>query len=247
MISLCKDKECITDALAKVNGSVFIRENIRLYLEAYGTDYEFSQLYLQYNDCDITAVTSIVLRYNNLVYVLSDESADINELFAFVCGFADADVFADEILKSSFSDYDICYTFSKNGETVTALPDIKIVESAKIVSDLVTKDYDEQLKLDFFLNTAHQIRHGILKVYGYYLENQLAAVVSASDVCNDLVVITFVYTDSHFRGNGLASHLLSNVCCDAAKKYILLCEEHNVKFYEKCGFNQLERCVKFKL
>ena len=248
MISLCKEKDSIYRALESINGSVYIRESIRLYLEAYGADYDFSQFYLQYAVDKCSAVTAVVVRYNNQIYALADDNADTEELSAFLCGIEEADLIADEILSSYFCNSKPCFCFCKNGEVPANMStNIKITDSAKSIAELVTKTYNEQEKLDFFLNTSHQIRHNLIKAFGYYSEDKLASVVSATNIQNDLSVITFVFTDDHFRGNGIASQLLSAVCSDVSKKYVLLCEEHNVKFYEKCGFDCISHCIKIRL
>lgn len=247
MISLCKDKHLINSALSSIQGSVFIADNIRLYLDSYGTEYEFIQFYLQYSDED-SNITAAVMRYNNQVYAIVDNTANLDELAAFISGLEDCSVFADEVLKLYFNDYKTCYTFCREGAEPNDIPEnINIEESAKCVVDLVAQDYDEESRLDFFLNTAHQMRHNLISVYGYYAENKLASVVSVSKSYDGVREITFVYTDEYFRGNGIAAKLLSAACCDVNDKYILLCEEHNVKFYEKCGFSQLSSCIEFHL
>ena len=77
MITLSNDKVKITKALEAVQGSVYIKETVRLYLEAYGTDYDFSQFYIQYSDAENSESTAVIYRYNTQVYALTDPSQQL--------------------------------------------------------------------------------------------------------------------------------------------------------------------------
>ena len=247
MISLCNSEESVNLALNEVKGTSFIRENIRLYLNSYSTQYEFAQYYLQYSN-ETNEPVAVVLRYNNQIYVLVDERSDIGELSAFLQGFSGCDVVADNLIGDHFENIKECFVYEINGKKCADMSDnIKVVTSPKEISTLVTKDFDEKSKMDFFLNTAHQLRHNCISVFGCYAGEKLAAVVSASLAFNEYSVITFVYTDEYFRGNGYAQDLLKAVCTDDSLRYVLLCEEHNNKFYEKCGFKQISVCSSFDL
>lgn len=242
MIFLSNDKIAIRNALNTIDGSAFIREIIRLYLEAYGVDYDFAQFFLQVSDSE-EGVTAVVFRYNMFVYALTGKEFDFNEIMPFLGGFSGCSVIADRIFEDSFDNSKVCYIFSKYGNKKTLPENIRLVNDAKSISSLVAKDYDEEARMDFYLNTSHQLRHSLLRVAGYFCEDKMVSTASTSDLSGKYSVITFVYTDEYFRGNGASSKVLSFLCEDESKEYLLMCEEHNIGFYEKCGFDQVSTCL----
>lgn len=246
MISLCNDKIVLLNSLDCFKDSAFIRENIRLYLLSYGTKYDFCQFFLQYCDED-NSVTSVVMRYNSQVYALLGDKC-IDESVSFISGFTDCEIIVDNSLFNEYFKAETCYVMQKRGiKSKNDCDKIKLAESASSVAKLVTKDYEKEKADDFFLNTAHQMRHGFLSVAGFYEDDKLVSVVSFSDSSMEFSLVPFVFTDNYFRGKGIASKLLSFVCQDSEKNYVLLCQKHNVEFYKKCGFEQKELCYRFIL
>lgn len=242
MISICNDKELIYKSLCLFQDSVYISETIRLYLDSYGTDFDFCQYYLQFSD-DNKEIKSVVMRYNSQVYVLS-QALDNQEMLSFVKGFHDCVIISD----NCYPCFDTCYVMQKRGTTSSIInSEVKFIDSPKQITNLVAHGFDKEKAEDFFLNTAHQLRHNLISVSGIYKEGTLVSVVSFTENSLKYSVITFVYTDEYFRGNGLSRKILSSVCHDENKTYILLCEKHNVEFYKKCGFEQNGFCYKIRL
>ena len=243
MICLCNDINVPLNYFFCTNHSLFIKETIKLYLRSYGVKFDFCQLFIQYSEDK--RVISVILRYNNLVFVVSDIYDD--ELCTFLQGFSECEITAGTDLSARFNGK-ICYVMQKPGEPYVSVCDkIKNINSAKEISSLVTKGYSCEKAEDFFLNTAHQLRHNLISVNGLYAENSLSCVVSLSNTQDEYSLITFVYTEEYFRGKGFAKEILSYSCIDPGKIYLLLCEEHNLKFYLKCGFLQAETCFIFEL
>lgn len=245
MIYLCCDNANVHTVIDKKFGCDCIRNIIDLYFRSYGTAFDFAQFYIQKsteNNCE----TAIILRYNQTVYLASDSNCDIEELSDFLSGFNDIDLISDVPLALSRSG-SICAVMSKNGVADSVQnSDVVLYNELKAVSDLVCEGMSEQKKTDFYLNTSHQVRHSLLLVYAYLKDSAPVSVASVF-LSDSSAVIPFVYTGEYFRGNGYSREVLSALCSNSQIAYQLLCEEHNIKFYEKCGFVQVESWMKYSL
>lgn len=247
MISLCTEYAEILSALNKQIGAEYICEYIRLFLESYGVDYNFQEFYLQFDE-DFKKITSVILRYNNQIFVSVTQEADLLELCAFLSGFAQCTVIADKYLGAYFPECDTCYIMSKNGSDADKITDdIRNSDNHKEIATLVTASMTQDKKADYLLNLSHQLRHKKVCAYVCYVDHKPVSAVVMSTLAQNSQIITTVYTHEYFRGNGYAKRILDNVCCGNSNKYILLCEEHNLKFYEKSGFSLADTCVRFRL
>ena len=242
MITLCKDKDTLLDALEQFSDCEYLRTMILLYLHSYGCTYDFAEFYLQlcYNDC-----TSVVLRYNNTVYVLCSETADDAELYSFLCGFTGCEVFANRDFTNSNLPCVHCCIFSKTGEESASFVDVLESDNPREVSQLVCADLDENAQTEYFLNLSHMIRHNTLRAFCKYIDRKPVCAVSASCFNIKYSVINFAFTDSYFRGKGYCREVLNTLCSNPQTTYLLACEQHNVPFYEKCNFTHIADCVKY--
>lgn len=246
MISLCLDFKKIDSAIECVNGPDYIKSVMNLYLDSYGTKYDFCQFYLCVNNTD--DICAVVLRYNSYIYVLSNDNADSDELFSFLSGFSKSVLYCDYCVAHRFDDVKVCYIMRKQGEKSGDL--VKVSETSDSpfkIAELVCKNMSVADREDFFLNTAHQLRYGALKAFAIIAGDRPISVAGVSKCYRGTKAITFVYTDEYFRGNGYSRDVLSAVCSDTACFYELMCEEHNVKFYKKCGFIQAGICHEIRL
>lgn len=245
MISLCDDINMVKSAIEGLGGNRCIKGIMHLYLESYGVSYDFNQFYIQY--CDHIP-TALLHRYNTQVYVIASVSCDRDELLPFLKGFAGCQVIAAGFNFSDFVGAEECCVMSKFGEKIADLSsDIRECTDAKLISELVCANENKDKRTDFFLNTAHQLRYNKLKVKCYYKQDIPVCVASSTILSPDSSVLTFVYTNEYFRGNGYMKKLLANICDNHCKEYLLLCEKHNLPFYEKCGFKLNSRVLKFSL
>lgn len=245
MISLCLDKEKIACSVDSVGSYGFLKTLIHSYLEPYGTKFRFCEFYLQYiDDC----TTAVILRYNTYLYLLSDKNADIDELSAFLMSFSGSYLISDREFSDCYTDVKTCYLMSSVGEKNFFSSYVKDVsESPKIIADIVTKGMSLSCSDDFYLNTAHQLRHKTLSAYARFVDGTAVSVVGFTKKYRGVSAITFVYTDEHFRGNGYSKEILQSLCVDNDCEYQLLCEEHNLNFYKKCGFIQSATCFEVRL
>ncbi|MBQ8000449.1 MAG: GNAT family N-acetyltransferase [Ruminococcus sp.] len=250
MIYLCSDKDKVRSVIDKAFGCTCIRNTILLYLNSYGAQFEFAQFYIQCTQ-DANTDTALVLRYNQTVYCITEDCADLPELMSFFVGFTDTTLISDRVLHNQTNEPLGCETgavMSKSGiAQLVQNPKILLCSEPKPVCRLVSEEMPEHEKTDFFLNTAHQMRHGQLSVYAYYDGLSPMSVASVFHNGTGEAVIPFVYTGDYFRGNGYSKQILSAVCSDAETTYQLLCEAHNIEFYKKCGFTQVSQWVKYSL
>ncbi len=250
MILLCNDKERVQGFLADFKGSACVRSIIELYLRSYGTTYDFAQFYIQFSDVTNTD-TALVFRYNQTVYCVADHGCDFSELSSFLSGFTDVSLICDSSLQNLLPFADNMKkgaVMSRSGSPLSVHNEnITVINEPKSVCNLVSENMSEYKKTDFFLNTSHQMRHGCLSVFAYMQNLQPVSVASVFYGSNNTAVIPFVYTGEYFRGNGYSSQVLSHLCSDPDFTYQLLCEEHNIKFYEKCGFTHTAYWVEYCL
>ncbi len=246
MISLCTDYNLILSAINNQVASGYIEEHIRLYLESYGTDYDFQEIFLQ-KETETDEIAAIILRYNNQIFVSTSNNADLAELHIFLSGFAESIVIVDKSLKAYFPASETCFIMNKIGENSEEISCVSLSDNHKEIAALVGESLSQSEKLDYYLNLSHQMRHDKIRAYAYYIDKKPVAVVIMSTTAPKLHIITTVYTQEHFRGNGYAKQILDKICCDDSKKYVLICEEHNIKFYEKCGFSVVDTCIRFRL
>ncbi len=250
MIYLCEDKEKVQEVIAKKFGLSCIRNTIELYLLSYGVVFDFAQFYIQHSQ-DSNIDTALVCRYNQTVYCIEDSNSDYTELTSFLCGFSDVTLICDDSLPTltDFADNrKIGSVMSKKGEVPSVQNScVHLSNEPKPICNLVSEDMSEEKKIDFFLNTAHQLRHGFLSVYAYFEASSPVSVASVYENDKEEAVIPFVYTGKYFRGNGYSQQVLQALCGNPQVTYELLCEEHNIKFYEKCGFTHVSDWVKYSL
>lgn len=246
MIYLCSDNNKVQEVINKGIGTACIRNIINLYLLSYGIDYDFAQFYIQESYEGSTA-TALLFRYNQTVYLVSDSDCDTEELIAFIQGFTDVTLISDRTFPIETKG-EICAVMNKQGEkTDVQYSDVKSCNEPKAVAALVCENMPENRRTDFFLNTAYQMRHGLLSVFSYIKDSALVSVASVFKSDTKEAVIPFVYTGEYFRGNGYSKAVLDVLCSDSDVSYQLLCEEHNVIFYEKCGFSRVSTWYKYCL
>ena len=186
----------------------------------------------------------MILRYNDQVFSAVSKSADLSELESFLHGYTDCTIITDNVLSAHFCNAKYGYIMCRYGAKADVQANNSVLlTNAKEIADLVAENMTTSNKEDFFLNTSHQIRHNTLKVYGVYAENKLISVASVSVSSHNISVIPFVYTHKYFRGNGYSNKVLSDICSESEIKYMLICEKHNVEFYNKCGFSQEDTCL----
>lgn len=252
MIRLADNKELVISALSDVRGSDCIKNTIRLYLDSYGVGYGFAEFYLNTNN-GTGRYGAVILRYNSYVFCSVDEKCDFDELCDFLCGFKESSIFVDIVPNTNikcFSNGEIFAVMSKKGVVSfgSRSEDIIITDDIGMISQVVTSGMTEQSGTDFFLNTSHQQRHGLLDIYAKISESIPVSIASVTkNSYNGIAVIPFVFTDKHFRGNGYSRQVLESITCNEALTYQLMCERKNIKFYEKCGFIQVDHCVRLRM
>lgn len=250
MIYLCSDKDKVQSVINKSFGCACIRNTILLYIKSYGAQFEFAQFYIQCTQ-DRSTDTALMLRYNQTVYCITEDSADLPELMSFLMGFTETTLISDRIIHNHTNEslvFESGAVMNKSGVIQNVQnPHVLLCSEPKPVCSLVSEDMPEHEKTDFYLNTAHQMRHGQLSVYAYYDGSAPVSVASLFHNSTGEAVIPFVYTGKYFRGNGYSKQILSAVCSDAKITYQLLCEAHNIEFYKKCGFTQVSQWVKYSL
>ncbi len=244
MISLCKDYNILHNSLLELNASDYLKHLILMYLKAYGAEYNFAEFYIE--SVSGNRATAVILRYNSFVYCAASQNADIYELSHWLNGFADTTVYSD--IPLSLKGYEALFEMSKvgarQGESEVVL--LSKPEHFKEISNLINKDAEISVKNEFFLDISHLYRHDNLDIFGFFKDNKLLSFAAASKD-EKISVISFVFTEEYFRGNGFSQKVLAKLCSDSNIEYRLFCKEDNVKFYEKCGFAIAGDCCKYNL
>lgn len=244
MIYLSQNTNELFSVLKKAFGSTAIRNTIELYLRAYSVRYDFAQFYIQVNS---NKPSALIMRYNSTVYCLADIDSDLDELSSFFSGYKDTEIISHVPLSLSVNVQE-CAVMNTLGRPTAENPrKISVITDAKSVATLVCENLPENEATDFFLNTAHQMRHNLLSVYGILGDEKALSVASVYVNENCEGIIPFVYTSQYFRGNGFSKSVLKALCSNPLVTYRLLCEEHNIEFYKKCGFIKEGTWYKYNL
>ena len=244
MIRLCVDFSEVYNSISELNTSKYLKHTLLMYLKSYGTEYAFSEFYLQLDAHE--AVCAVMLRYNSFLYCAASDIADLDEISAWLAGIKDITVYSSVSL--SLDNSELCFEMCKRGffaPSNEVLPLRKATDLKKI-SGLINQNAEESVKNEFYLDISHNFRHDNLEIFGLFEGEELVSFAACSKG-EGVSVIPFVYTSEYFRGKGYSKKVLSAMCSDENREYRLICSENRIDFYNKCGFLVEKSCHKYYL
>ena len=244
MISLCVCFSDVYNSLLELKTPEYFKHTLLMYLKSYGTEYAFSEFYLQIDENE--AVCAVMLRYNSFIYCAASDIANLDEISAWLGGVNDITVYSSAPL--NLGDSKLCFEMCKRGFFAPGnevLPLRKATDLKKI-SGLINQNAEVSVKNEFYLDISHHLRHENLEIFGLFKGEEIVSFAACSKG-EGVSVIPFVYTSEYFRGKGYSKKVLSAMCSDENREYRLICSEKNLNFYEKCGFTTEKSCYKYYL
>lgn len=245
MISRCFDKNRVMKSVLSLDDSEYLKGIILMYLNAYGTEYDFCEFYLQTDN--IGKVTAVSLRYNTFLYCIMGDEAYTEEISLWLGGFGQVTVFANIQLPAEHSDK--CILMHRRGSVASDKNRVVNVNSSADImkiSRMVNKDLPEDIAKEYFLDLSYLLRHNTAEIKGVFSDEEIVSFMMISRPVLGKSVINLVYTSEDFRGNGYASAVISGALTDDVD-YYLICAESLKCFYERNGFTPSDICYKLYL
>lgn len=220
------------DYLGEENSAIFLAYT-NLYLKE-SFDDGIVWLQTDENDC-ITAV--VATGENGKCLCFAKENADFDELkFITKNEFTSPDI-------HDFMRIDKKYLLCKNIDSLKCEEGINYKRFAEIKA-LDGTEYSENkslIELKMFFNLKGICCGELVIENG---ENISGGFITFSD---DFAVITDVFTKEEYRGKGYGKCLVEKLLnCSTKEKVYLTSKEHNVKFYEKLGFEVVKEIYEYK-
>ncbi len=176
--------------------------------------------------------------YNNLT-ILTTENADLDEIREFINV-----VGADSVFATKDLGFEKCGFIlkSKNQPCEKShIKEIKAPDYKKVFYNL--NGAFEGIDFEgFYLDFSHRVRHNTARVFA---DDNYNAVLTIGWETQDSAVVSAVSVLPDFQNQGLGRCLINSALNSLKNKTVYLyCEEQNIPFYEKCGF---EICGEFSL
>lgn len=218
--------------------------------DTYGLKSRLFELYAQFTDDRITAVTG---RFGTAAHLSVSKNADIGELIGFI-GFISPDTVV--ALKSEINDIGEEYAphhadlltmadFKKKDGNAAFYPDLADVYT------LVCRYLPLGEKDGFIADMQARINHNAALTAAIYEDGKTVSCASVFFISRFCGFIGGVATDEEFRGRGYASVLVSALCRKLAKQNItplISCADEAAKrIYTSLGFIKTDERITFRL
>jgi len=207
---------------------------IKANLLAYGCEYSFLNVWYQQNENK--AVTAIIEKLENTLFIVAKKNADFIEIKDFISaiGFSsiqsEPEILAELELKAK--EYQVLCLKGKGESLPPPYPDIKKVYSllyGEKNNSIKPTDFE-----GFYVDLSHKIRKGFAAAIAH-----TDAVCVASHITKDHAVISGVAVQSGARKGGRGSEILKSMLASLGNRQIYVAaEESVVPFYIKNGFTK---------
>lgn len=207
-------------------------QKIRALYNAYGAKYDFCRFYRQGNSYISVLDGSFVL--------CLDSAADLEELAEFLQMQGFSDIFYSEAVGKALSDrlgrgFDIVNLMKFSGGSVSVEFDNE--PSLSDVYKIISEGFDIAFE-PWYLDMSHRVRHGISKCC---VLDSKAALVIQHDINGEALLSQVATLKAHW-GEGLAKKLVTSVAASLSPSVVyVVCEDALVGFYERCGFEAIEK------
>lgn len=207
-------------------------QKIRALREAYGTEYDFCRFYLQDEDTFLADLDGD--------YILSEGSADYEELAGFfsACGFNEifcSEKAGEELSERIPADRHEIYLM-RYAHKAAADGEINRTPRLDEVYEILKTAFEIQYE-PWYLDMSHRIRHGVSRcvILG-------GSALTVQHDINGEALLSQVAALPQCRGKGVTKRLICAVCHELSPSEIfVLCEEELTEFYRKCGFEACGR------
>lgn len=223
------------DDLADLPAKGLEAQKICALFNAYGTKYDFCRFYRQGN--------SYISVLDGSVVVCEDGACDYIELAYFVRMQGFSDIFCSETAGKKLAN-----VLDSNCELVNLMKFIGGTGGCDFDADVPLSDVfaiiREGFDIEFepwYLDMSHRVRHGVTRCC---IVDNKAALVVQHDINGEALISQVASLKAH-RGEGYAKKLVTSVAASLAPSEVfVVCEDALVGFYEKCGFELLDKkCI----
>lgn len=89
----------------------------------------------------------------------------------------------------------------------------------------------------WYVDLSHRLRHGFAKAVVVRVDGQPISCAITNALCHNAALLGGIATLPTYCGMGYGRLAVNAICDDLSDKSIFLfCSEHNIPFYQKCGF-----------
>lgn len=223
------------DELAELPVKGLEAQKIRALFDAYGTKYDFCRFYRQGN--------GYISVLDGSVVVCEDVACDYTELADFIRMQGFSDIFCSETAGKKLAN-----ALDGNCELVNLMKfsdgrskcDFRTDMSLSDVFAIIREGFDIEFE-PWYLDMSHRVRHGVTRCCT--VDNK-AALVIQHDINGEALLSQVASLKAH-RGEGFAKKLVSSVAASLAPSEVfVVCKNSLTGFYEKCGFELLDKkCI----
>ncbi len=210
-------------------------QKIRALFDAYGTKYDFCRFYRQ--------GSSFISVLDGSVVICSGEGCDYSELadFLIIQGFSDIFCSSEagkKLANALDCNYELVDLMKFSGGTSDC--DFDTDTPLSDVFAIIREGFDIEFE-PWYLDMSHRVRHGITECC--MLDSKAALVIQHN--INGEALLSQVASLKAHRGEGFAKKLVTSVAASLAPSEVfIVCEVDLVGFYEKCGFELLDKkCI----
>lgn len=214
---------------------------------SYGPGYDFVSVWEQRNEEGV--LTAILSKYYGALTVCGRESADKEELIAFLSAIAPSAVTGPAELLGDLAEHgeEGCVMELKRGRDCTAVP-VSTGDSLSLVRndrfrefyEVVTESHPDFAGADysaFLTDLSHRVRHNTAETALLLREERPVATAAALSILPGAVYLGAVATAPDERGRHYASTCLRALCdAYADHRVFLMCRPEKQAFYERLGF-----------
>ncbi|MGN0569905.1 MAG: GNAT family N-acetyltransferase [Candidatus Fimenecus sp.] len=227
----CVDK-LIFDYLGKERTAVFLSYT-QCFLE---NDVNCGNLWVQYDEKgSITAVLSVCQEGKTLLF--SNESTDYEELSVIINGIV---ISPDKL---PFSQIDKKYLLHISTQPHSQGKGVKYTRFGEIkgLNGELLPDYAEDISHKMYLNLKGRCEGALIEENGEIISGGF---ISFNE---ETAVISDVFTKREYRNRGNGTAIVKNLLMiSPCENVYLVCEEHNLKFYENIGFKKAMEIYEYK-
>ncbi len=211
---------------------------------AYGTEYDFSEIWVQYDGDDVGAsVTAFISRFYGDVVVCGIPTVNRAELEMFLTAIGYAGLVSNvPLFDMQIDGHVMCLERGVDCTAAVTSEDVQITEngSLKDFYDLLSCNYPDNVFSryeDWLVDLSHRVRHGVTEFAVLKCGDELVATASALGITEKAVLLGAISVNPDRRGSHFA-HTLVKYFADKFedRRIYIMCKPDKVGLYEKAGF-----------
>lgn len=222
----------IFDYLGKDRTAVFLSYT-QLFLE---NDVKSGNLWVQYDEKgNITAVLSVCQEDKTLLF--ADENTDFEELSAIINGIV---VSPDKLPVLLIDKKYLLHISVQSASQSTGIKYTRFGEIKRLNTELLP-DFADDISYKMYLNLKGRCEGALIEENGEIISGGF---ISFNE---DAAIISDIYTKAQYRNRGKGTAIVKKLLTlSPCEDVYLVCEEHNLDFYENIGFEKAGEIYEYK-